>query len=130
MRTGSHIQFGFLALKLLPVLFVIAIGLLFFAPAHVFSLPAIWTGIPSCIPLVLYAAMGFEAICAISNKIEDAERNGPKSNYDLIRHNDDLGIFIPILILCNSWANIGRSTKLSGRFSGIIAEATSIQILF
>jgi amino acid transporter len=79
MKTGSRIQFGFLALKLLPVLFVITIGLLFFAPAHVFSLPAIWTGIPSCIPLVLYAAMGFEAICAISNKIEDAERNAPKA---------------------------------------------------
>jgi amino acid transporter len=42
-------------------------------------LPVIWSGIPSSLPFVLYAAMGFEAICAISNKIEDAERNGPKA---------------------------------------------------
>lgn len=79
MKTGSRIQFGFLALKLIPVLFVIGAGLLFFAPASVVALPVIWQGIPSSLPLVLYAAMGFEAICAISNKIEDAERNGPKA---------------------------------------------------
>ncbi len=79
MKTGSHIQFGFLGLKLIPVLFVIGVGLLFFAPSLLTSLPIIWTGIPSSLPLVLYAAMGFEAICAISNKIEDAERNGPKA---------------------------------------------------
>lgn len=79
MRTGSRIQFGFLGLKLIPVLFVIAVGFLFFAPANLISLPLIWEGIPSSLPLVLYAAMGFEAICAISNKIEDAERNGPKA---------------------------------------------------
>ena len=79
MKTGSRIQFGFLALKLIPVLFVIVVGVLLLAPAHVFSLPVLWAGIPSSLPLVLYAAMGFEAICAISNKIEDAERNGPKA---------------------------------------------------
>ncbi len=79
MRTGSRIQFGFLGLKLIPVLFVIGVGLLFFAPTTLTTLPVIWSGIPTSLPLVLYAAMGFEAICAISNKIEDAERNGPKA---------------------------------------------------
>lgn len=79
MRTGSRIQFGFLGLKLIPVLFVIAVGILFFAPSTLTTLPILWTGIPTSLPLVLYAAMGFEAICAISNKIQDAERNGPKA---------------------------------------------------
>ena len=79
MKTGSRIQFGFLGLKLIPVLFVIGIGIILFSPAQIFSLPVIWEGIPGSLPFVLYAAMGFEAICAISNKIQDAERNGPKA---------------------------------------------------
>lgn len=43
------------------------------------SLPIIWAGIPSSLPLVLYAATGFEATCALSNKIQDGKRNGPKA---------------------------------------------------
>jgi amino acid transporter len=79
MKTGSSIQLGFLGFKLIPLLFVIGVGILFFAPGSIASLPIIWSGIPSSLPLVLYAAMGFEAICALSSKIEDAERNGPKA---------------------------------------------------
>ena len=37
------------------------------------------TGPPG--PLVLYAAMGFEATCSLSSKIKDAARNGPKAIY-------------------------------------------------
>lgn len=79
MRTGSRIQFGFLGLKLIPLFFVIGAGIIFFSPTSLIGLPIIWNGVPSSLPFVLYAAMGFEAICAISNKIEDAEHNGPKA---------------------------------------------------
>lgn len=79
MRTGSRIQFGFLGFKLIPVLFVISAGLFYFAPTHAHTFINLWEGIPSSLPLVLYAAMGFEAICALSSKIQNAEKNGPKS---------------------------------------------------
>ncbi len=79
MQTGSRIQFGFLAFKLIPVLFVIGAGLILFYPAHLNALPIIWSGIPGSIPFVLYAASGFEATCAISNKIENGQRNGPRA---------------------------------------------------
>ena len=79
MRTGSRIQFGFLGFKLIPVLFVIAAGLFYFAPTHAHTFVNLWEGIPSSLPLVLYAAMGFEAICALSSKIENPEKNGPRS---------------------------------------------------
>lgn len=79
MRTGSRIQFGFLGFKLIPVLFVIAAGLYYFTPGQVPTFPNLWEGIPSSLPLVLYAAMGFEALCALSGKIENAEKNGPRS---------------------------------------------------
>lgn len=79
LKTGSHIQMGFLTFKLLPVLFVIGAGSLWFFSESPANFQIIWDGIPSSIPLVLYAAMGFEAICALSNQIKDGERNGPKS---------------------------------------------------
>ena len=79
MKTGSRIQFGFLGFKLIPVLFVIIAGLAIFAPTELASLPLIWEGIPGSLPLVLYAATGFEATCALSSQIENAERNGPRA---------------------------------------------------
>lgn len=79
MRTGSHIQFGFLGFKLIPVLFVIAAGIFYFSPTHAHTFVNLWEGIPSSLPLVLYAAIGFEAICALSSKIENPEKNGPRS---------------------------------------------------
>lgn len=79
MKTGSQIQFGFLAFKLIPVLFVIAAGLFYFTPTHAHTFTNVWEGVPSSLPLVLYATIGFEAICAFSSKIENAEKNGPKT---------------------------------------------------
>lgn len=79
MKTGSRIQFGFLGFKLIPVLFVIGAGILVFSPTELVGLPIIWHGIPSSLPFVLYAATGFEATCAISSKIQNAERNGPRA---------------------------------------------------
>lgn len=79
MKTGGQIQLGFLSLKLLPLFFVILIGLIFFSPAQAITLPIIWEGIPSSLPLALFAIMGFEAICSISNKIENASHNAPKA---------------------------------------------------
>lgn len=79
MKTGSQIQFGFLGFKLIPVLFVIAAGLFYFTPTHAQSMVNLWEGVPSSLPLVLYAMMGFESICALSSQIQNASKNGPKS---------------------------------------------------
>lgn len=81
IRTGSFIQMGFLVLKLIPVLSVIVLGVWFFDIATISVAPILWDGVPSCIPLVLYAAMGFEATCSLSSKIENAAVNGPKAIY-------------------------------------------------
>ncbi len=79
MQTGSRIQFGFLGFKLIPVLFVIGAGILLFSPSEIISLPILWDGIPGSLPFVLYAATGFEATCALSNKIQDGQKNGPRA---------------------------------------------------
>lgn len=79
MKTGSRIQFGFLGFKLIPILFVIGSGIILFNLTSISTLPIIWTGITGSLPFVLYAATGFEATCALSSQIEDAERNGPRA---------------------------------------------------
>lgn len=79
MRTGSRIQMGFLLVKLVPVLFVLLTGLFFLHPGSLPDMQAIWPGIPLSIPLVLYAAAGFEASCSLSSRIDNAERNGPRA---------------------------------------------------
>lgn len=79
MKTGSRIQFGFLGFKLIPILFVIAAGIFYFAPTHAHIFTNVWEGMGSSLPLVLYAVMGFEAICALTSKIENPEKNGPRT---------------------------------------------------
>jgi len=76
-KIGSSIQTYFMVLKILPILFVITSGLFLinvsnFTLAHVNI-----SGLPSALPLALYAIGGFEAMCALSSRIDNAERNAP-----------------------------------------------------
>lgn len=77
MKTGSAIQALFMALKASAILFAIFAGLFLFSGANFTAPHLIWAGIPSSLPLVLYAAMGFEAACSLSSRIENAQRNAP-----------------------------------------------------
>lgn len=77
IRTGSYIQAGFMGLKLTPIVFAIITGLFLLFGGTAAPINFVWSGIASSIPLVLYAATGFEATCSLSSRIKDAHRNGP-----------------------------------------------------
>lgn len=77
VKTGSKIQVWFMALKIIPIFFSIFTGLYLFSWRHYAVVNMHWAGIPSTLPLVLYAASGFEAACSLSCQIKNAERNGP-----------------------------------------------------
>lgn len=77
MKTGSAIQILFTVLKSVPILFAILAGFFLFNGENYTSENLIWSGIPTTLPLVLYATMGFEAACSISNNIKNARRNAP-----------------------------------------------------
>lgn len=77
IRTGSYIQAGFMGLKLMPISFAIVTGLFLIFGGTIAPANFAWTGIASSLPLVLYAATGFEATCSLSSRIKDAHRNGP-----------------------------------------------------
>jgi amino acid transporter len=79
VRTGSKIQSWLMILKLSPLFLVIASGFLLIKGSNLTAVHQLWEGIPSGIPLVLHALLGFETACAISRNIENPEVNGPRS---------------------------------------------------
>ena len=79
VRTGSKIQSWLMVLKLSPLLLVIASGFLFLQSSNLTPIHQLWAGIPSAIPLVLHALLGFEVACAISRNLENPEVNGPRA---------------------------------------------------
>lgn len=79
VRTGSKIQNWLMVLKLSPLFLVIASGFLLIKGSNLTPVHQLWEGIPSAIPLVLHALLGFETACAISRNIENPEVNGPRS---------------------------------------------------
>jgi len=79
LKTGSKIQTAFFVLKSIPLFTIIISGLIFISgsvPLEPF--PAFAT-ISTTLPLVLYAAMGFESICSLSRSIENPKKNGPRA---------------------------------------------------
>lgn len=79
LKMGSSIQFSFIFLKMIPLLFAIISGLFLFNRAY-FNLEVFnWSGIPVSMPLVIFAFSGFEASCSLSSSIENPEKNGPRA---------------------------------------------------
>lgn len=79
VKTGSTIQSWLMGLKLFPLFFVIVTGMFFLQGSHGTTFDYIWSGIPSTIPLVLHAMLGFEAACSISRNIQDPHINAPRA---------------------------------------------------
>lgn len=77
IKAGNAIQKMFIGFKTFPIFFAIASGI-FLIQEDNFSVDHfVWEGIPSSLPLVIYAVIGFEAACSISGKIKDASKNAP-----------------------------------------------------
>jgi amino acid transporter len=79
VRTGSKIQSWVMLFKLFPIFFVIASGIFLLNGNTITPVDALWSGIPSAVPLVLHALLGFEIACAISRNIENPQVNGPRA---------------------------------------------------
>lgn len=79
VQTGSKIQYGFVVMKALPLLFAIFAGLSCCSLINVSSPTYIWKGIPIALPLVLFCVMGFEATCSLSKVIKNSKRNAPRA---------------------------------------------------
>lgn len=79
LKTGRNINFVFIALKLIPILFVICAAFFLFDTSHFTPETFKWSGIPEAMPLVIFAFAGFEASCSLSKLIINPEKNGPRA---------------------------------------------------
>ena len=79
VRTGTKIQNWIMILKLFPLFFVITAGIFLVNSSNATAVDELWSGIPSTIPLVLHALLGFEIACSISRNIENPRVNAPRA---------------------------------------------------
>lgn len=87
LKIGSSIQTWLMVVKISPIIFLVLTGLFFLQGNHLGTAHQVWSGIPSTIPLVLHAMLGFEAACSLSSKIKNAPVNAPRAvliSYGLI----------------------------------------------
>lgn len=87
VKTGSKIQNWVMLFKIFPLIFVIISGIFFLKADNLTPIHQLWEGIPSAIPLVLHALLGFEVACAISRNLENPRVNGPRAiliSYSLV----------------------------------------------
>jgi amino acid transporter len=79
MKMGQSIQYAFIVFKLVPIIFTVCAGLFLFDPGYFSVSYHDVTGIAPAIPFVLFAFIGFEASCSLSQSIENPEKNTSKA---------------------------------------------------
>lgn len=134
IKTGRSIQYGFLLLKLTPILFVILCGLFLFQGQNIDLTRFSFSAITGSIPFVLYAFTGFEACCSLSRNIENSQKNAPK----VILISFLIGVLIVVLYQLMFYGAFGPALeKLNGYAEAfpafikmVIPTATILQKLF
>lgn len=79
LQTGTRITYAFIFLKVAPIAFAILSSIYLIGQWRIPPETLLWSGIPSTIPLVLYAFVGFETACSLSLTIKDPERNAARA---------------------------------------------------
>ena len=119
MKVGVVVQSFFLTSKAIPIIFVIIAGILLFDTSHITPDLFIWSGMASCIPLVLYSLCGFETACALGRNIENPSVNGPKAVYYSFGTIMLLYGIFQACIYMNSFQELGTLTSYAGIFPTI-----------
>ena len=115
MKTGTYITYGFIFAKFVPILFAIIACIAYFNRWQIPAKSLLWEGLPSTIPLVLYAFVGFEVACSLSNSIEDSKKNAPKA----ILYSFGIVVFLTTLYQFLIMATFGSEISLLSNFLGI-----------
>lgn len=79
LKVNSKIQYGFIILKFIPILFMIFSVFYLFSYSNFGSSLLIPQGIPVSLTLVFYAFSGFESSCSLSQLIDNPKKNGVKA---------------------------------------------------
>lgn len=122
IRTGQTIQYGFLALKFTPIIFVMLAGLCYYKGVNISLASMPMYSLIGSIPFVLYAFTGFEACCSISRHIKDAQKNAPRAL--LIAYS--LGVLIVVLYQFMFYAAVGKPLETVGSFAGVFPALLTV----
>lgn len=123
MKTGNMIQIGFIVMKAIPILFVIVAGLFSLNLTNFNAATFRLVNTPLAFPLAIYAFTGFESIIALTSRLEDPERNGPKAIFAAF----GAAIIITTLLQGAFYSVIDTSTiNLAAPFNGISIFARQI----
>lgn len=79
LKTGRNINYIFIILKMIPILFVLFTALFLFNPCNFTVESFKWAGLPASMTFVIFAFAGFEASCSLSKQIINPEKNGPRA---------------------------------------------------
>lgn len=112
LRINRSIQILFFTLKMLPILFIIGAGLMFFSPEYLINTSLDWNALFVTIPFALYAFTGFEATCSLIHTLEHPQTDGPKA----ILYSYGLSVLIAVLFQTLLYALVGPELQLSGTF--------------
>lgn len=122
LKEGSKVQIAFILTKTIPLFFVIITGL-FFATGQNFTAPhLLWDGLPSSIPLALFSFFGFEAACAISNSIENPERNAHRAVFFSYITSVTITIAFQTLFYLVLGSSLATQASYLGAFPALIAH--------
>ena len=79
MKMGNAIQAVFFNAKMVPMIIILGIAALWATPGNYSTYLIGLEDFISTLPLVLYAAIGFEAACSLSTRLENPRVNGPRA---------------------------------------------------
>lgn len=79
VRLGSLIQYGFVIMKMTPLLTVIICGLYHYDILLAVHPAMLWQGIPTGLPLLFFCFLGFESACSLTPIIENPQKNAPRA---------------------------------------------------
>ena len=114
-KTGTTIQRGFLVTKLLALIMTILAGFSHIGKTTITIVKTDFSGFASTLPLVLFAMVGFEAVCIISTHIKHSRKNAPRAiaiSYGLVLilyTIYQLGVYIgagPIVLFLQSFQDL------------------------
>lgn len=132
LRIGKSIQFSFMGLKLIPIIFALLSCAYLFTGSSFTSTTLLWQGMPTSVPFVLYAFTGFEATCSLSKSIRNPEKNGPRAV--LIAYSLGVGIVVlyQLLFFGALGSSLGQLSSYLEAFPSILQKlslAPSAQII-
>lgn len=79
MKMGNLIQTIFFSAKMVPLIIILGIATLWATPLNYHAALVGLEEFITTLPIVLYAAIGFEAACSLSTRLENPRVNGPRA---------------------------------------------------